>query len=92
MFNHHHCVTCNHKQDDSCERKDLYCKIFVLGQCDLALTNANFVLHGVERSKFSCPNDGKLSQPQRTKQTTGSNHTSNDTNEITTEDETISTG
>ena len=39
--------------DESCDRKELYCKIFVLGQCDVALTRADKVLYGVTTSNFT---------------------------------------
>ena len=42
------------KQDPSCERKELYCEIFELGQCEVALTQANSILYGIETFNSSC--------------------------------------
>ena len=41
-------------KNKSCHRKELYCKIFTLGQCDVALTRANKVLYGLTTTNFSC--------------------------------------
>ena len=44
-------------QDESCDKKELYCKIFDLGQCDVALLRANAVLYGKNKAHLNCIND-----------------------------------
>ena len=53
------------ENDDSCNRKELYCKIFALGQCDVALARADKVLFGLTTTNFSCSeerNESNLTQ------------------------------
>ena len=48
-------------QDEYCQRAELYCEIFELGQCDVALSRANAVLYGQAKTNFSCIDEGEPS-------------------------------
>ena len=55
-------------KDDSCHRKEIYCKIFTLGQCDVALNRARNVLFGLPTANFTCSidkNDSKAKLMQK---------------------------
>ena len=46
---------CN--KDNSCHRKDIYCKVFTLGQCDVALNRARQELLGLPAVNFTCSSE-----------------------------------